>query len=51
MTETRENGSGAAPADQSAVDRDIPTLDDIAPARLGLMRCAPEIGLIGCEQR
>jgi hypothetical protein len=51
MMETLENGSGAAPADQSAADRGIPTLDDIDPALLGLTRCAAENGLIGCEQQ
>ncbi len=49
--ETLENGSAAAPADQSAVDLGIPTLDGIDPTLLGLMRCAAENGLIGCEQQ
>jgi hypothetical protein len=51
MMETLENGSAAAPADQSAVDLGIPTLDGIDPTLLGLMRCAGENGLIGCEQQ
>lgn len=50
MMETLENGSGAAPADQSALDLGIPTLDDIDPALLGVTSCAAENGLIGCEQ-
>jgi hypothetical protein len=50
MMETLENGSCAAPADQSALDLGIPTLDDIDPALLGLMSCAAENGLIGCGQ-
>jgi hypothetical protein len=51
MMETLENGSAAAPADQSAVDLGIPTLDDIDPTLLGLMRCAAENGVIGCDQQ
>jgi hypothetical protein len=50
MMETLENGTCAAPADQSALDLGIPTLDDIDPALLGVMSCAAENGLIGCEQ-
>jgi hypothetical protein len=38
-----------APADQSALDLGVPTLDDIDPALLDVMRCAAENGLIGCE--
>jgi hypothetical protein len=51
MMETLENGSCTAPADQSAVELGIPTLDDIDPELLGLMSCAAENGLIGCEQQ
>jgi hypothetical protein len=51
MMETLENGGCAAPADQSAVEIGIPTLDDIDPALLGVMSCAAENGLIGCEQQ
>lgn len=51
MMETLENGSCAAPADQSMLDLGIPTLDDIDPALLLVMSCAAENGLIGCEQQ
>jgi len=49
MVETLENGSRTAPADQSAADLGVPTLDDVDRTLLGLMRCAAENGQIGCD--
>ncbi len=48
MVETLENGSCTAPADQSASELGIPSLDDIDPELLGVMSCAAENGVIGC---
>jgi hypothetical protein len=48
MVETLENGSCTAPADQSAAELGLPTLDDIDRSLLGLMSCAAENGAIGC---
>ena len=49
MVETLENGSCTAPADQSAPDLGVPTLDDVDRTLLGLMSCAAENGQIGCD--
>jgi hypothetical protein len=49
MVETLENGSCTAPADQSASDLGVPTLDDVDRTLLGLMSCAAENGQIGCD--
>jgi hypothetical protein len=48
MVETLENGSCSAPADQSAAELGLPTLDDIDRGLLSLMSCAAENGAIGC---
>jgi hypothetical protein len=42
-----ENGTCAAPTDQSGMLLGLPTLADIDPAMLGVVSCAAEIGLIG----
>jgi len=48
MLEMRENGSCAAPTDQSAAELGLPTLDDVDAELLTVMGCAAENGLVGC---
>lgn len=49
MVETMENGSCAAPADQSASALGLPTLDDVDATLLDAMSCAAERGLSACD--
>jgi hypothetical protein len=49
MVETMENGSCAAPADQSPSALGLPTLDGVEPALLEAMSCAAERGLSACD--
>jgi hypothetical protein len=49
MVETMENGSCAAPADQSAEALGLPTLDDVDATLLDALSCAAERGLSGCD--
>lgn len=49
MVETMENGSCAAPADQSASELGLPTLEDVDAALLDAMSCAAQRGLSACD--
>jgi hypothetical protein len=48
MVEMRQDGSCAAPTDQSAAELGLPTLDDVDAELLTVMGCAAENGLVGC---
>lgn len=49
MVETMENGSCAAPADQTASALGLPTLQDVDSGLLDAMSCAAERGLSACD--